>query len=791
MAGTHDARSAARVATLAACVVIAGFVAGKAARDAILLSAFPVEMLPVFVGAAAVLSLPLVILAGRIMVRTGPARLAIAINLISVALLVGEWLLLPTAPRVAAIACYFHIASFGAMLVSAFWSIINERFDAQSAKQHIGRIGLGATVGGVIGGVIAERCAVYLELRSILIVLAGLHVVAAIVLAVVAPDRPARRAEGDASAEPPATYSALRQVARTPLLRNLALEIVLCAIGAAALDYVFKAEVTRSSGDAGPLRLFAIYYTATNVLTALIQLVLARAVVTSAGVPRTIGVLPGVLAASGAAAVVVPGLWPILIARSAEAITRSSIYRAAYELIYAPLPERDKRPTKVVLDVGAERAGDLIGAQIITAIVFLVAAPTAWLLGAAAIAGVVAFAFAARLPRSYRTALEHSLEAQAGDADPGAPTPEGSALWSTMHEPNLSEYGDRTSMSLLDLRAVGPPSVIEHDPRAPRRTRRIAAVVPDAAAPSATGAHDPIARRVADLRSGDAVRARTALVAPLPSELAAHAIALVGWDVTARASIRALRAIAPRCTGTLVDALLDATQEFTIRRRLPAVIEAGEPALARWALWRGLTDARFEVRYRCARSLARMQEAGRAPSERLEEVLALISRELEVDAEVWRSHRLLDGSDDGETGDGGLDGDGYEGVTDGVIDAAPPRTESHDAHDAGALQRILRRRSAIGLDHVFTLLGLALPPRPVRIAFEGLFTDDRTLRGTAIEYLESVLPPEVREPLWPMIEADKERRSAPRPTAELAAALVLSHPNIVANLRGLAERDRG
>jgi len=185
-----------------------------------------------------------------------------------------------------------------------------------------------------------------------------------------------------------------------------------------------------------------------------------------------------------------------------------------------------------------------------------------------------------------------------------------------------------------------------------------------------------------------------------------------------------------------------------------------------------------------------MQEAERAPSEALDEVLAMIGRELEVDAEVWRSHRLLDGSDDGGSGNGDSDDD--NGVTDGVVDdVAPARADSHDAHDAQALHRILQRRSAIGLDHVFTLLGLALPPRPVRIAFEGLFTDDRALRGTAIEYLESVLPPHVREPLWPMIEADKERRSEKRPTAELAAALVLSHPHIVANLRGLAKRDRG
>ena len=47
-----------------------------------------------------------------------------------------------------------------------------------------------------------------------------------------------------------------------------------------------------------------------------------------------------------------------LIARGAETVTRNSIYRAGYELLYAPLPPDQKRPTKVVLDVGADKLGD-------------------------------------------------------------------------------------------------------------------------------------------------------------------------------------------------------------------------------------------------------------------------------------------------------------------------------------------------------------------------------------------------------------------------------------------------
>src|SRR6185436_12262581 len=55
---------------------------------------------------------------------------------------------------------------------------------------------------------------------------------------------------------------------------------------------------------------------------------------------------------------------------------------------------------------------------------------------------------------------------------------------------------------------------------------------------------------------------------------------------------------------------------------------------------------------------------------------------------------------------------------------------------------------------IFTVLGLALPPEPLRIALHAVQTDDPELRGTALEYLESILPPDVRAQLWPLLEGE-------------------------------------
>ena len=67
------------------------------------------------------------------------------------------------------------MAIFGAVLISGFWSVVNERFDPHTAKQTIARVAAAATLGGVLGGLAAGKIAEFAEVRGMLLVLAALH----------------------------------------------------------------------------------------------------------------------------------------------------------------------------------------------------------------------------------------------------------------------------------------------------------------------------------------------------------------------------------------------------------------------------------------------------------------------------------------------------------------------------------------------------------------------------------------------------------------------------------------
>jgi hypothetical protein len=101
----------------------------------------------------------------------------------------------------------------------------------------------------------------------------------------------------------------------------------------------------------------------------------------------------------------------------------------------------------------------------------------------------------------------------------------------------------------------------------------------------------------------------------------------------------------------------------------------------------------------------------------------------------------------------------------------------------------LRARSSRSLEHVFTMLSLVFPRRPLEIAYRGLYASDPNLRGTALEYLEVILPTEIREDLWPFLE--DQRSSAvvsPKSREEALESLLRSHQSIQIDLAEIRKR---
>jgi hypothetical protein len=190
--------------------------------------------------------------------------------------------------------------------------------------------------------------------------------------------------------------------------------------------------------------------------------------------------------------------------------------------------------------------------------------------------------------------------------------------------------------------------------------------------------------QIVALQSRDATRIRRVLDPrnPIRASILPHVIPLLGERAVAGTAMQALQLVADAHSGTLLDALFDPTRTPVVRRRLARVLSVCRSQVVADGLLMAVEDPLPDVRAQSARSLSRIR-----------------SRHANVRIDAGRMFDLM-------------------------------RTEL--------------ARSELDLRHVFTLLSLVLPVRPLRAAYRGLRGGDPHARGTALEYLHGVLPKEIR-----------------------------------------------
>jgi hypothetical protein len=189
--------------------------------------------------------------------------------------------------------------------------------------------------------------------------------------------------------------------------------------------------------------------------------------------------------------------------------------------------------------------------------------------------------------------------------------------------------------------------------------------------------------------------------------------------------------------------MLDPGLDPIIRRRLPQVLAGSGSRIAIIGLLHALDDSEFEVRFRAAGALVRTREAH---PDRMVPHDVIFRTAL---AEIGRSTALL----------------------------------AHRPSDPEPTR---------ALELVFRILSLALEPEPLHLAQRAFRSADPHLRGTALEYLEMVLPADVVEALRPLVGTRPSSTARTRTVKELESELLASSAavsiDVAALQRGLRHR---
>jgi hypothetical protein len=563
----------------------------KAVRDTLFLSAFPVELLPYFFIGTGLLSGLAVAAYTRLLASFTPQRVVPSLAGVSAVMLGLLWLGERHAGAWVVAILYAWTSVSNSLLISGYWTVYNESFDPRTARKLFGIVGMATTIGGVVGGVGSHSLLRVLAPESLLLSLAGVEMLAALAVLRLAASAPPRRAPAPSGGlgeplpdriEPKGgLLHGIQEILATPYLRNIAFFAAGLTVAGTLCDYVLKDAAYRAiSGKRELGEFFALFHGAVSAVTLGVQVLICGPLVAKKGIYSALLALPIWLFAGAAAVLSMPLLWIATVLRGGENAVRNSFYRAAYELLFLPVPTEKKRLAKPIIDALLERAADAAGAGVILVLVTFLALPAKNLLWVVFALAVLAVALAQRVRQGYVETLSTSLVQHAVELDEVAHAAGGDATARKTIRSTLLETGEELRRSMLKSHAgltlmrslsVDLPEASRDAPRKPAPTHL------RTTGPGSRRGVDPVIGLVAQMLGPEVEVAREAIKAwdgrdrrPVP-----FLVRLLARDDLYKDVIESLSRGCDRIVGALADHLSDPDELFAVRRRLPRSIGSG------------------------------------------------------------------------------------------------------------------------------------------------------------------------------------------------------------------------
>jgi len=710
---------------------IMGFaVLAASLRDAFYLVFFEASTLPYILYASLLLGLPVVAVFSRLMASRAPHSVmrAVVVLVSGGLLLVYALVLLPGPildPRPAAVLFYLWTVVAALLLTSGFWIIVSDVFAVREAKRLFGLISAGGAMGTLVTGLSISMLLRVIRPIHLIPLLVVFLLLALVTLEMMPRDRLGRdRRQGKQPGQ--GALKTVRDIWSSRHLRLIA-GIVLLASAASyvvtwQLQEAIQVTATTEAALAGLTGADAVTAVDTRIasfmgafrgwtggLAFVIQVFVASRILAGAGIAWSLALLPLALLFGSAGMLIVPGLVMATLVRGADNTLGKSVHRTVAELLWIPVSPVLRRRAKAFIDSMVNSAGDGLGGLIVLLWVTLGQFPSRFLSVFVILAALLLLGLSRAMGTQYFVTLRSRLEQSGNEAD-------------VLEEAGL-DRADRLGATLtrLDITRVLATTGIQIDmPR--ERTpghAQTPAPDPDSLTPSEL------------LRSGEPVLIERALLTPQAwtAEDLPHLVPLLARDGWLGPAVRALAAYGVEGVPYLASVLGDDTADFVLRRRIPRVLARIDHPDADRALIDALGAGRFEVRYRVALALyqRRLESMQESSGDWEGEVWAAVRAQLGREKPVWELARLLDAE-----------------------------------ADDGFVERRVGLRGELSLEHTFRLLSLVLDRNTVRAAYHGIILNDPELKSFALEYLEQVLPRDVRDRLWPFIgdlSASAEQRA--------------------------------
>lgn len=291
-----------------------------------------------------------------------------------------------------AVVFFLWIGIFNVMIIAQFWAFANDVYTSEQGQRLFPIVGFGASLGAVLGALIAEWLIAPIGVYELMLVGAFILMVQVQITNYV--DRrelagdPAGPGEAEPSNETPLVGAdtaaadkpagSFSMVFRTRYLLLLACMVVTLNWVNTTGEYLLGRVVENSAqeavaqGQAGGLseeqyigEFYSSFYAIVNVAGLLIQMVFVSRIVKYLGVPIGILFLPCIALGGYGILAFYPIMTAVRWAKTAENSTDYSLNTTAYNMLYLPCTREQKYAAKQAIDSFFVRTGDVLSAALV------------------------------------------------------------------------------------------------------------------------------------------------------------------------------------------------------------------------------------------------------------------------------------------------------------------------------------------------------------------------------------------------------------------------------------------
>ena len=286
--------------------------------------------------------------------------------MVNLLLFYGMFKWLPAADQIwVGRAFYIWTSVFNLFVVSVFWGFMADGFKSEQGKRLFGFIGVGGTLGSIVGSAVTAGLVNAVGSASLLLISAVLLEAAVLSVGQLAAAFNVERG-GTATAETPiggGVLSGIGHVLASPYLLGICAYMLLYTIGSTFL-YFQQAHIVEAAytDRAARTALFAQIDLVVNVLTVLVQAFVTGKLMTRLGVAVTLTIVPAISVAGFLGVGLMPSVAMLIGFLVLRRAGNFAVARPSREVLYTVVSREDKYKAKSFIDTFVYRLGDQIGA---------------------------------------------------------------------------------------------------------------------------------------------------------------------------------------------------------------------------------------------------------------------------------------------------------------------------------------------------------------------------------------------------------------------------------------------